>query len=70
MPMPKMTNLNNFDFNHVIPSSERRKIRKLNTDPPAISKELGTAKGPTLYGKPLSPAQKKQLKELLQKRET
>lgn len=52
MRMPKMTSLNNFDFNHVLP------------------RELGTEKGPTLYGKPLSPAQKKQLKELLQKRET
>ena len=35
-----------------------------------LPRELGTAKGATTYGKPLSPELKKKIKELKQKRET
>ena len=34
-----------------------------------LPRELGTAKGATTYGKPLSPELKKKIKELKQKRE-
>ena len=35
-----------------------------------VPRKLGTAKGPTTYGEPLTPKMKKLFKELKEKRET
>jgi hypothetical protein len=66
----KKSHLENFNFNHVVPKKDSKKRRPLNTDPFAIPKKLGTAKGATTYGKPLSPELRKKLKEFKSKRET
>jgi hypothetical protein len=67
----RLTHLENFNFNHVVPQKKySKKGRPLNTDPSAIPKKLGTAKGATSYGKPLSPELRKRLKEFKRRRET